>query len=352
MRKPRYPFSMRGTFWLGYFALFLAASVAVARCAFAQTARVLPDGHTVVATLAKCTTACPDSTAVRYVAQGISTLRMVKKPRTADSLYFSTGATAFTVQVFFTKLSATSRTVTIPAGPVVPVPPDTQPTPPPSGSFTPNLPPGLSLIVDTRLSMAAPGLQIANWSNPPSCSNGTDPRGVVLRQTYPGNSLGNGTGGCGIIGPENQSWKHIYFAMEVWFSPDYSLHSGAEKWFYGYPTLIEFVLDGNETPNGPTFGLELMPVCCASADDWIHYPATSKRVRKGVWQTIEVELNQSGTYKAWIDGDLVVSKTGVRFSGTFPILKFDGTRGGGASNTPTPPQGQERRYGRLAFYAK
>ncbi len=64
---------------------------------------------------------------------------------------------------------------------------------------------------------------------------------------------------------------------------------------------------------------------------------------------------RNGIYRAWVDGKLAADFNDVVFSGAtkesfFDRIRFTGTRGGGVSNTLTPPEGQVRRYNRLAFF--
>jgi hypothetical protein len=363
----------------------------------AQTVKVIgPDANVVVVTLAGCTTACPDSTAIRYKpSTGAYTVHVVPKGKRADSVAFSRGPAPFTVSVEVTPFRAkalapvTISATTITPPPVIVPPPVVVPPAPVGGAFTPNLPAGLSLVLDTRWTPNP--LTLSNWSTDGSgCRIVADPRGVgnVIEEYYPGSNLGNGVGGCLLEGATGQQWTRIYFAVEVWVSSDYSTHSNGEKWLYTHTTaagdpslqsmLVQWRIAADEAPNGATFSLDLLPNGTLTSGpnvqvypnaSWndpyvvIYQERASPRLRKGVWQTVEVDLTmntpaqKNGVYKAWIDGALVMSGSDAVFrggtaQGWFNAIRFDGTRGGGASSTPTPPGGQVRRYGRFAWYAK
>jgi len=265
------------------------------------------------------------------------------------------------------------------AGTVVTPPVVTPPTTP--SAFTPNLPAGLTKYGETtfgetevsRTGYGTAGLLYA--MDDAAVSGGRNvavsdsPYGPNVFETYyPGNSRGDGWGGARIIGETGQRWKSFYFAMAVWVPTNYSIHSNGEKWLYlhtsgGSATVINWEPDAPETPNGTTFGLWLLPdLSNASYDAWVRHPVAGPRLRKGVWQHLEVYLQMNtpgasnGIYRAWINGAAAVNNTSMKFytdatQATIEGIKFDGTRGGGASDTPTPAGGQVRRYGKLAWYA-
>ena len=91
-------------------------------------------------------------------------------------------------------------------------------------------------------------------------------------------------------------------------------------------------------------------------------PTQVAKVGKGRWTKIEayMALNSvgkaDGIWRVWVDGQVAADRSDVAYSNTtdlsyFTGIKFTGVRGGGASTSLTPPEGQIRRYDRLAFYA-
>jgi hypothetical protein len=245
-------------------------------------------------------------------------------------------------------------------------------------AFTPNRPGGLALITDTHFG----NLQV--WANLNEDGlafggdgrNATDPSAPfgphVFEAFYPGNHAGNGGGGGHLLGPNGQQWRRVYFSLMMWVPSDYSTHSNGEKFFYpvvvtpNQPTqssYLEWRPIGDDTPNGPRFGFNLITQT-SNFPTQRHSPppSTAARVTKGKWTRIEAYCimngvgRSDGVVRAWIDGQLAVDFTNVRFSGAtaesvFEGIRFTGTRGGGASSVLTPPQGQVRRFSRLAFFA-
>lgn len=293
-------------------------------------------------------------------------------------------------------ITATSEGKTGTSAITVTAPP---PPPPEPSNFVSNLPTdkGLQLIVDTRfgegkIKQNAYGTDGLKWENSsPSIGRNITvadaPYGPdVFEMTYPGNDAGNGTGGARIIGPncdgrsggssdptgecfeQGKRWTRIYTSMMVWVPANYSMHTnaGTEKWLYNWTTdgtnrsalVIQWgALSAGA--NGPTFGLYFYP----QAPSLTVTPQTgTERVVKGQWNRLEVyiQLNSpnkaDGEYRAWINGQLVHSVSNFLYrNGSnqwyFDGILFDGTRGGGASSVLTPPEGQSRRYSRMAFYA-
>lgn len=271
----------------------------------------------------------------------------------------------------------------------------TAPPPPTDTSgFVSNLPldKGLQLIVDTKfgeanVSQNKYGADGLFWENDapnrgsfgrnilvPDAPYGPD----VFEQVYPGNDAGNGYGGARIFGPncdgragecyrQGKRWTRVYMSMMVWVSPNYSMHTnpGTEKWMYNWTTdgtnRLALVIQWgalNAGANGPTFGLYFYP----QAPSLEVTPQTgSGRVVKGQWNRLEVyiQLNSpntaNGEYRAWINGQLVHSVSNFLYrngSSQWYIdgILLEGIRGGGASAVLTPPEGQVRRYSRMAFY--
>ena len=159
--------------------------------------------------------------------------------------------------------------------------------------------------------------------------------------------------------------------MMVYFPANYSMHSNGEKWLYmrvngdgmsETSATVGLKPEGSETANGQTFGFDLwMPGHPVQAV--YPQPTTTTRIPKGRWVKLEVYMSMNspgksdGEYRAWLDGSLVhaVSNLNIRANATsqpfFDGIRFDGTRGGGRSDTPTPAAGQSRFYNRLAWYA-
>ncbi|MCE2902318.1 MAG: Ig-like domain-containing protein [Gemmatimonas sp.] len=245
-------------------------------------------------------------------------------------------------------------------------------------AFTPNRPNGLALITDTYFgnmqlwaNLNEDGLAYSGDGR--NAKDPTAPFGPDVFETfYPGNDAGNGTGGGLFMGPNGQQWRRMYFSLMAWVPTNYSTHSNGEKFFYpvvitpGQPiqsSYVEWRPIGDDTPNGPRFGFNLITQKSNfPTERHSPPPSTAARVTKGRWTRIEVYCvmnsvgRKDGILKAWIDGQVAADFTDVRFSGAttesvFENIRFAGTRGGGASTTLTPPEGQIRRYSRLSFFA-
>jgi hypothetical protein len=248
---------------------------------------------------------------------------------------------------------------------------------PTDASFAENLPPGMTLITDTRFgNMRAKGVMNEDGlSHHYDARNASDPNAPfgpgIFEVFYPGNHAGNGETGGWLTGRPGNRWKRVYFSILVWVPEHYSTHSNGEKFFYpiiatpGQPnqsSYVEWRPIGTDTPNGPTFGLHLLNQTTNTPTRRLGQSTSAPRVTKGRWTKIEVyfQMNgvgqQNGVWKAWVDGKPTASFANVVFSSAtaqsfFDGIRFTGTRGGGASTALTPPGGQVRRYTRLAFYA-
>jgi uncharacterized protein YjdB len=251
--------------------------------------------------------------------------------------------------------------------------------PPPTGgaaptAFTPNLPSGLQLIVDSRFnSLAAAGQfnseGLAYYWDGRHATDATAPYGSSVFETfYAGNNRGNGEGGANLYGQSGRNWRRMYFSLMMWVPANYSTHSNGEKFFYPIvntngqqtsSTMFGWAPIGSDTPNGSTFGFWYQ---AQIGDDNVWQPTSGARVRKGEWTQVEfyVVMNspgqRNGIWQVWVNGQQVVNKTDARYSAQsvqsyFDGIRFSGVRGGGASSALTPPEGQVRRYNRLAFYA-
>ena len=237
------------------------------------------------------------------------------------------------------------------------------------GSFTPNLPSGLTLVYD----ITGADLGTVNVVNGAGLYYGGDLRKVtdgtapynstVLETPYAEGSLGGGVGVGSLSGPEDQGWKRIYFAQMVWFSSNYSMHTNEEKYFYplvaspgnpneGYGN-IDFSLVGSQTANGTQFGFKWYGQLSS---------ATQGHITKGQWCKVEMNLvmstlgNADGVLQIWVDGVQAMNSSTIAYSledtaATFLGMRFDSTRGGGNSSFAVPSGGQVRRFDRLALYA-
>ena len=252
----------------------------------------------------------------------------------------------------------------------------TQPAPP-TGSFTPFLPAGLTLVTDTDFgNLAAKGDYNQDglayfWDSRQAWDSNAPFSSGVYETFYPGNDAGNGGGGGLLVSPAGQQWRKVYFSMMIWVPSNYSIHTNGEKFFYplvttpGMPlqsTSIGWWPEGSQWANSPTFGF-IFNSQVGGAGSFLVQPSISTvNVTKGRWTRIEMycAMNtpglQDGVWRVWIDGRVAVDVSNVRYSAHpvqsyFDGIRFTGTRGGGASTTLTPPEGQVRRYDRLAFYA-
>lgn len=241
-------------------------------------------------------------------------------------------------------------------------------------TFTPNLPQdaGLQLVVDTRFENWVLGVPNAGSltfvRDGRLGSDQTAPFGANYFETfYPGNHLGNGGGGATITGPGKRQWTRVYFALMMWLSPEYSIHSNAEKFFYprladenGVFSVAAMHLGpvGGLGTNGPALGFWTL----LRPQHYMTQQNGLALIWKGQWTLVEMYLQMNtpgsanGVWRAWVNGSLAANVANMQYSDLprpvfFDGIVFDGTRGGGASSSPTPPNGQVRRYNRLAFYA-
>lgn len=229
---------------------------------------------------------------------------------------------------------------------------------------------GLQFVLDSRFGNMLSGERVNSdglayvWNGRNVTVSGAPWGNAAFETYYGGNDAGNGEGGAKIWA-NGGPYRRMYFALSMWVSPDYSVHTNGEKFFYpivvtnGQPTgstCFEWFLTGSESARGATFSLG---VDAQIGLGRIYQPQA--KLRKGVWQTVEfyVVMNtpgkSDGVWQAWIDGQMVVDRNDMRYSNAstqslFEGMRFDGTRGGGPSEVLTPAGGQVRRYNRLAFF--
>jgi hypothetical protein len=241
-----------------------------------------------------------------------------------------------------------------------------------TGSFTQHLPPGMTRYTDTRFGNLLPREQFNadGLTHAYATRNAIDdsaPMGRNVFETfYPGNHAGNGGGGGWLFSPGRQRWTRVYFSLMMWVPSNYSIHTNSEKFFYpiintpGFPnqgTAINWFPMG--PANGSSFGFGLNAQIPGAR--WFYQSGPTARVPKGRWTRVEMYCamntpgRDDGVWRVWVDGAVAVDFTNVRYSAHpvqsfFDGIRFTGTRGGGASAVLTPPEGQVRRYNRLAFY--
>ena len=242
-----------------------------------------------------------------------------------------------------------------------------------TSAFTPNLPTssGLQLITDTRFvnmqnqQYNADGLAY-NYDGRTAIDNSAPHGSNVFETFYPGNDLGNGVGGSIIYDQGNNSWREMYFSLAMWVPANYSMHSNGEKFLYplystngvqvgSSPVNFAAIVGG---ANGTNFGFIVVP------RPWTAFEPQNgaAMVPKGQWTRVELYMrmntpgSSNGVLTVWVDDAIALNRSDIRYSdaatqSVWNGIRFDGTRGGGASDTPTPAGGQVRRYNRLAFYA-
>jgi hypothetical protein len=242
----------------------------------------------------------------------------------------------------------------------------TDPSTPAPTNFTRNLPQNLGLqqLFDTRFGnmlnnqLNADGIGYV-WDGR-NATDATAPFGPnVFETVYAGNSYGNGTGGAKIFDQGGRNWRRIYYSLMMFIPNNYVVHSNEEKFWYPLvrtgTTMTGFMMSFWPGENEIVWKIYSEP----GTSDWI---MTGARVQKGRWTNVEVFMelntpgNKNGVLKVWVDGQVSVDRTNILYyhgavQGVIDGIRFDGTRGGGTATVPTPPEGQVRKYNRLAFFA-
>ena len=275
-----------------------------------------------------------------------------------------------------------------------------QSLPRPADSFTPHLPPGLTLYTDTRFEGIKPwvppdynaqvnrgffkptGLTYFPESGAVAVTDAVTPWGTTgVDFRYGGNNAGNGVGPTGFSSAWHP-WKEYYFALSMFVPANYVVHSnnGSEKLFYQrYSPANALITDnagsspigiGYPAATGPTGPYFTLHMGLQSGQRGTFTQNNAAYGIKGQYNTIEVwqRMNtpgkSDGAFKWWMNGTLVASETGINFvdatsnasyatsQAVMQRIHFDGTRGGGVSTVLTPPGGQYRRFARLAFYGR
>jgi hypothetical protein len=259
------------------------------------------------------------------------------------------------------------------------------------GAWEVNKPAGLTLFTDTTFGNLLTGgaynadnVAIVNDSNNVQWVNSTDnaaPYGPSVTDIAmdAGSLTGNGTI---FYSSGARDWKRTYWCWSLWLSPNYSMHSNGEKFWYpiikqqdgANPSLSDtqlsnpFIqwkpLDGM-TPSGSEIGWIYGNQMGGGDFQQFDQPLGNLgRLRKGQWMIIEgytqmnTPGNADGIVRTWVDGQVCLDVTNARLapaaatgSNYINGVRFTTTRGGGDSSEAIPSGGQVRRYDRLSFYA-
>jgi hypothetical protein len=252
-----------------------------------------------------------------------------------------------------------------------------------------NKPAGLTLFTDTTFgnllngAYNADNLAIVNDSVNVDFANTTDgaaPYGpsVTDVQMDEGSTGGNGTI---LYSSGARDWKRTYWCWSLYLSPNYSMHSNGEKFWYpiikqqdgGSPSIsdtqlsnpyIQWKLLSGMTPSGDTIGWVYGNQMGGGDFQETTQPVENPgRLRKGVYMVIEgytqmnTPGNADGIVQVWVDGHVCLNVTNARLSPAAALgnnyingVRFTSTRGGGTSTEAIPTGGQVRRFDRLAFY--
>jgi hypothetical protein len=172
------------------------------------------------------------------------------------------------------------------------------------------------------------------------------------------------------------SWKQIYTEVMIKFSPNYVGHSNSEKFFYPgiFPTnslssvslaaAPNIRLLNGDTPLGSTMSFQFNAQITGTTSEWLRSQENNPyRIVKGEWMAIasyariNTPGNIDGQLKVWVNGNLAVDFTDIRFSEradvnqyVFRSPRITGTRGGGVADTAQPEGGTWRRFNRVAVY--
>ncbi len=290
---------------------------------------------------------------------------------TSGGVYTAPG-TAGTYRVIVAHSGGTLRdtaTVTVQASSPPPPPPST-------GGFATNVPSGLRLWFDTDMDNLAQkeypspeGLRWYGYGNDEQrATDGSTPfSDAVHRVSYPGGSLGGGTG-VGSLQNEGGNFRRMYVTAMVKLvgsnGQPYRIHYNEEKWLF--PVTVHE--DGSVAGSGVDFAwiLDSRGNWATHFDAGLGAPRTTQNypvypINDGRWNKIEhyMQMNtpgqRDGVWRMWVNGVLAAEYTNCEFSKTndqagFKGIRFITVRGGSDDAQPTPAGGQFRLMDRLAVY--
>lgn len=310
------------------------------------------------------------------LAYSTGTTRTRVASRRVDTLVIPKAAAAQTVTVTFTPIrrtaigSARTASVVVSARPVVEPPPtvdsvrvDTATAsvvappvvPPATGAWGANRPgTGWTLRADATLGTPPAGWVLNDWGSGTGRPNAA---GGYYESTYRAGELHCGVGGSAIESPSfTASEQHTTFT--VWFSPNYRVHTGAEKLWYQSASGGPVVLNIYQTARG------MQPIGIRTPGgvfdpQWTI--SSGAAYQKGVWHTVEIYQRANsagradGVLRYWIDGMLAMDRSDWQYGSgavTFLNARFDGTRGGGCDGNGPLAADQSRRYGRVSVWTR
>lgn len=260
--------------------------------------------------------------------------------------------------------------------------------PEPPSAWEANKPSGLTLFTDTSFgnllngTYNADNLAIVNDSINVDFANTTDgsaPYGpsVTDIQMDEGSTGGNGTI---LYSSGARDWKRTYWCWSLYLSPNYSMHSNGEKFWYpiikqqdgASPDItdtqlsnpyIQWKLIAGETPSGDTISWVYGNQMGGGDFQEITQSTEPGKLRKGQYMVVEgytqmnTPGNADGIVQVWVDGEVCLNVTTARLSPAAALgnnyingVRFTSTRGGGTSTEAIPTGGQVRRLDRLSFY--
>lgn len=243
----------------------------------------------------------------------------------------------------------------------VPVPPDTTPPPPPpppppAGARCPNEPTTWTLAEQRGfVPLAAPRTLPAGreldqgWGSSGSFQMVADPTapdgdGWVGREFYAtGRKAGSATMESWRLGPALRASGGVYVCYAMQVDPVFSGNQSStnkQVWILIGPSaghhenrVFTNLYGAGTGPISAALSVQGLPAIVAT-----HWGTTNRAVQRGRWQWWEVELTAAGTARLWLDGALLVNRTGVQwhFPGEsgFTSVKINNTYGGGGAGVP------------------
>ena len=295
-------------------------------------------------------------TASRTVTWPVVTVPVDSTPGAVDSLRVDTVATG---------------------GPII-VPPDTTPTPVPTGDFvvashmpSTGMQPWFDDDLDNMAQDEFPNANRIRWgfrnNGDWRVRDATTPYSDgALRIPFPANGYGDGYG-VGLILREEGCWPRMYtVAMEKFEGSGgqpYKVHFNEEKTVF--PRTI-VCADNSEDNSGPDIAyvsrnnrIEIqLQNGLGSPRRYQNFPVwytTEKWHKVEHYMQANTPGKQDGIWRMWIDGVLAADFNDILYSNNsrqvgFQGVRWETVRGGGRDNAPIPPGGQTRTYDRLAVY--